>query len=170
MLTILYNVIITPLVYLIELVYAVLNRFFVNPGLSIIGVSLAVNFLALPLYRRADLIQEEEREKQASMKRWVDHIKAHFKGDEQYMMLSTYYRQQGYKPAQALRSSLSLLLQIPFFMAAYNYLSHLGDLEGTRFFFINDLSRPDQLLTIGGITINVLPIIMTLINCFSTFV
>ena len=170
MLTILYNVIITPLVYLIELVYAVLNRFFVNPGLSIIGVSLAVNFLALPLYRRADLIQEEEREKQASMKRWVDHIKAHFKGDEQYMMLSTYYRQQGYKPAQALRSSLSLLLQIPFFMAAYNYLSHLGDLEGTRFFFINDLSRPDQLLTIGGIAINVLPIIMTLINCFSTFV
>ncbi len=67
MLTILYNIIITPLVYLIELVYAVLNRFFVNPGLSIIGVSLAVNFLSLPLYRRADLIQEEEREKQASM-------------------------------------------------------------------------------------------------------
>ena len=32
MLSILYNVIITPLVYLIELVYAVLNRFFVKIG------------------------------------------------------------------------------------------------------------------------------------------
>ncbi len=170
MLTILYNIIITPLVYLIELVYAVLNRFFVNPGLSIIGVSLAVNFLSLPLYRRADLIQEEEREKQASMAKWVEHIKAHFKGDEQYMMLSTYYRQQGYKPTQALRSSLSLLLQIPFFMAAYNYLSSLGDLEGTRFLFINDLSQPDSLITIGGFAINVLPIAMTLLNCAATYV
>ena len=170
MLTILYNVIITPLVYLIEFVYAVLNRFFVNPGLSIVGVSLAVNFLSLPLYRRADLIQEEERAKQASMAKWVDHIKAHFKGDEQYMMLSTYYRQQGYKPTQALRSSLSLLLQIPFFMAAYNYLSSLGDLEGTRFLFINDLSRPDSLITIGGFAINVLPIAMTLLNCAATYV
>ena len=170
MLAILYNVIITPLVYLIELVYAVLNRFFVNPGLSIIGVSLAVNFLSLPLYRRADLIQEEEREKQASMAKWVEHIKAHFKGDEQYMMLSTYYRQQGYKPTQALRSSLSLLLQIPFFMAAYNYLSSLGDLEGTRFLFINDLSQPDSLITIGSFAINVLPIAMTLLNCAATYV
>ncbi|MCR4871627.1 MAG: membrane protein insertase YidC [Atopobiaceae bacterium] len=170
MLAILYNIIVTPLVYLIELVFAVLNRFFVNPGLSIIGVSLAVNFLALPLYRRADLIQEEERDKQASMAKWVDHIKATFKGDEQYMMLTAYYRLQDYKPAQALRSSLSLLLQIPFFMAAYNYLSHLGELQGAQFLFINDLSRPDQLLTIGGIAINVLPIVMTLINCFSTSV
>ena len=170
MLDILYNVIITPLVYLIELVYAVLNRFFVNPGLSIVGVSLAVNFLSLPLYRRADLIQEEERDKQASMAHWVNHIKAAFKGDEQYMMLSTYYRQQNYKPTQALRSSLSLLLQIPFFMAAYSYLSNLGDLEGTRFLFIPDLSQPDRLITIGGFALNVLPIAMTLINCFSTFV
>lgn len=168
MLAIPYNVIVTPLIYLIELVYAVLNRFFVNPGFSIIGVSLAVNFLALPLYRRADLIQEEERDKQASMARWVDHIKAHFKGDEQYMMLSTYYRQQDYKPTQALRSSLSLLLQIPFFMAAYSYLSNLGDLEGTRFLFIDDLSQPDQLISIGAFALNVLPIAMTLINCLST--
>lgn len=170
MLAIPYNIIVTPLVYLIELVYAVLNRFFVNPGFSIIGVSLAVNFLALPLYRRADLIQEEERNKQASMAHWVDHIKAHFKGDEQYMMLSTYYRQQDYKPTQALRSSLSLLLQIPFFMAAYSYLSNLGDLEGTRFLFIDDLSQPDRLISLGGLALNVLPIAMTLINCFSTFI
>ncbi|RVU97547.1 hypothetical protein EII22_05190 [Coriobacteriales bacterium OH1046] len=170
MLTIPYNVIVAPIIYLIELVYAVLNRFFVNPGFSIIGVSLAVNFLALPLYRRADLIQEEERGKQASMACWVDHIKAHFKGDEQYMMLSTYYRQQGYKPVQALRSSLSLVLQIPFFMAAYSYLSNLADLEGTRFLFINDLSQPDQLVTVGGFALNILPIAMTLINCFSTYI
>lgn len=170
MLTILYNVIVTPLVYIIELVYSVLNRFLANPGLSIIGVSLAVNFLALPLYRRADLIQEEERDKQASMARWVDHIKANFKGDEQYMMLSTYYRQQNYKPTQALRSSISLLLQIPFFIAAYNYLSHLADLEGARFLFISDLSQPDSLFSIGGFAINVLPLAMTFLNCSSTFV
>lgn len=170
MLNALYNVVVLPLVYLIELVYAVLNRFFWNPGISIIGVSLAVNTLCLPLYRRADLLQEEERQKQALMEPWVNHIKRTFKGDEQYMMLSAYYRHQHYKPTQALRSSLSLLLQIPFFMAAYNYLSNLRDLEGTRFLFISDLSQPDQLLAIGALTINVLPILMTVLNCLSTSV
>ena len=170
MLSILYNVIITPLVYLIELVYAVLNRFFVNPGLSIIGVSLAVNFLALPLYRRADLIQEEERDKQASMKRWVDHIKAHFKGDEQYMMLSTYYRQQHYSQLSQLRGSISLLLQIPVFIAAYRFLSDLQVLRGAPFLFVSDLGAPDALLSLGGATVNVLPVVMTLLNLASSAV
>ena len=85
----LYNLIVTPLIYLVELVFALLYRAIANPGLAIIGVSLVVNFLCLPLYRMADRLQEEERQKQASMAKWVDHIKKHFKGDEQYVSRAT---------------------------------------------------------------------------------
>jgi membrane protein insertase Oxa1/YidC/SpoIIIJ len=105
-------------VYLIELVYSLFWRFTGVPGIAIIGVSLAVNLFCLPLYRMADDVQERERQKQASMARWVNHIKKHFSGDEQYMMLSAYYTEQNYRPIQALVGSISLLLQIPFFMAA----------------------------------------------------
>ena len=82
-------------------------------------------------------------------------------------MLSTYYRQQNYKPYYGLKSSLSILLQIPFFLAAYNYLSHLEVLNGVSFLFIKDLGRPDALFNIAGFDINILPIAMTMINIVS---
>ncbi len=170
MLDILYNVVVTPLIYIVELAFSILYRVLGNPGLALIGVSLVVNFLCLPLYRMADRAQEAERDKQKSMEKWVNHIKEHFKGDEQYMMLTTYYRQQGYKPISALHGSVSLLLQIPVFMAAYSYLSHLMLLRGESFLFLSNLGAPDQMFSLGGFAINVMPIVMTLLNCVSTFI
>ena len=63
-------------------------------------------------------MQEQERNKQKEMEHWIKHIKKTFKGDERFMMLSTYYREVGYSQLSSIKSSLSLLLQIPFFIAA----------------------------------------------------
>ncbi len=90
--SLLYQMIIGPLELLFEAVYQISYKIIGNPGLAIIPVSLAINFLCLPLYLRADSIQKENREKEKSMSSWVNHIKTHFKGDEQYMMLQAYYR------------------------------------------------------------------------------
>jgi len=166
-LTILHSLIIGPLKLFFDVIFSVANRFLNNPGLSIIFLSLAMNFLVLPLYMRADAMQEEERDVEAKMKPWVDHIKSAFKGDERFMMLQTYYRQVGYKQTDALKGSLSLLLEVPFFIAAYQFLSSLSILKGVSFGPIADLGNPDALITIGGISINILPILMTLINFVS---
>ena len=163
----LFNLIIKPIELILEIVFALSYRVLNNAGIAIICVSLAVSVLTIPLYKRADAIQDEEREKKKKMDRWVTHIRRTFKGDERIMLLNEYYRQQNYKPIYALRSSLSLLLQIPFFIAAYRYLSSLAVLQGTSFLWISDLGKPDQMLRIGGITVNLLPILMTLINCIS---
>ncbi len=168
MFTVLYNIVITPLIYLMEMIFWAMYRTFGGVGVAIIGVSLAVNLLCLPLYRRADAIQTEQREKQKNMEKWTEHIRAAFKGDERVMMQQAYYREQHYSPLSVFKNSISLLLQIPFFMAAYNYLSHLDLLSGASFWFIKDLSKPDGLLTIGGVAINLLPILMTLINFISS--
>jgi len=166
-LDLLYNLVITPLTYLIEIIFSISYRFLGSAGPSIIVVSIVVNILILPLYQTADRLQMEERDRQQAMSRWVNHIKKHFKGDEQYMLLSTYYRQQNYKPIYALRSSISLLLQIPFFIAAYRYLSGLEILKGASFLGISNLGMPDQLISIGGLTLNLLPILMTALNLVS---
>jgi hypothetical protein len=63
-----------------------------------------------------------------------------------------------------MRSTFGLLIQIPFFIAAYSYLSHLATLKGTSFLFISDLGKPDALLPVAG-GLNLLPILMTVINC-----
>jgi hypothetical protein len=60
---------------------------------------------------------------------------------------------------------LSLLLQIPFFIAAYKYLDGLEALKGVSFLFINDLSQPDDLLG----SIHLLPILMTVINLITAW-
>lgn len=164
---ILNSVIIYPLIQIIEFVYSVFFNITKNAAFSIIGVSIAVTLLCLPLYAIAEKWQQIERDTQKKLKPKVDKIKAVFKGDEQYMILSTYYKQNNYHPIYALRSSISLLIQIPFFIAAYSFLSKLESLQGVSFLFIKDLGLPDELFKIGNFKINFLPIAMTIINCIA---
>ena len=162
-----YTFLISPLELLFEVVFSIANRIIGNEGLSIIFLSLAVNFLVLPLYKRADELQAEERKVQATMASGIKHIKSKFKGDERFFMLQEYYRINHYKPIYALKSTTSLLLQLPFFIAAYNLLSGMKSLNGMSFGFIRDLGAEDAMIMIGNFPVNILPILMTLINIIS---
>lgn len=167
LLDIIESLILGPLTILFECIYSLTNVLVRNPGLSIVALSLMMNILVLPLYKRADEMQEEARQVEVKLQRGVTQIKKFYTGDERMMILQTYYNQNHYKPIHALKGSVSLLLQIPFFMAAYNFLSTLADLQGTSFGPIANLGAPDGLLAIGGVSINLLPILMTLINVIS---
>ena len=57
----LHSLLIGPLRMLFELIFSIANRF-LSPGFCIVALSFCVNILVLPLYRRADAIQAEERE------------------------------------------------------------------------------------------------------------
>ena len=160
----LYAVVLYPIVQVIEVAYKIFSQLFANTGIAIMGVSFVVTVLCLPLYIVAEKWQQLERDTQRRLKPGVDRIKAAFKGDEQYMILSTYYRQNHYHPMMALRSSFGLLIQVPFFMAAYSCLSSLPALQGQSFLFIRDMGAPDALFSVGGFAVNVLPIAMTVIN------
>lgn len=169
----LYNLLIAPIETIIDWTFLFITHKFAFLGIAgaIFGVSMVINFLALPIYNIADALQEKERKIQKGMEPRVKRIKQAFKGDEQFMMLSTYYKQNNYHPLYVLRSSLSILLEIPFFIAAYHYLSHCEALQNVSFFILKDLGAPDHLFNIkfGSYIfyINVLPILMTLINIIS---
>ena len=167
---ILDSLLLQPLQLLFEVVYVNANRVIGNPGLSIIVLSLVMNFLVLPLYMRADALQEEERDMEARLHRGVTHIKKTFRGDEKMMILQTYYRQNNYKPTYVLRSAVSLFLEIPFFIAAYRFLSGLELIKGVSFGPIADLGAADGLIAIAGMHINLLPIIMTAVNLVSCII
>lgn len=164
MANILYTLIIYPLTLAIETAYQLVYAIFKNVGLATIGVSLAVSFLCLPLYIVAEAWQDIERKKQKQMEGGIARIKKTFKGDEQYMILTTFYKQNHYHPLMALRSSFGLLIQVPFFIAAYSFLSTMPALQGQAFAFIRDMGKPDALFYVGSFPVNVLPIAMTIIN------
>ena len=162
-----YQLLIGPLEIFYEFIYKGFSYLFQSHGLCIIFLSLVMNFLLLPLYRQADAIQDAERQQEKDMADIVAHIKKTFQGDERFMMLQAYYRQNHYKPYYVLKGFLPLMLEIPFFIAAYHFLSNYQPLSGTAFGPIRDLGAPDQLLHIFGVTVNLLPVLMTLINIIS---
>ena len=139
-------------------------------GFSIILLSITVNVICLPIYNVAEGWQEKERTAQKKLKRKIADIKAVFSGDERYMILATYYRQNQYHPLYAVRGMFALLIQIPFFIAAYKLLSGLPMLNNASFLFLKDLGKPDGLLYVAGMHINALPILMTFINILASAV
>jgi YidC/Oxa1 family membrane protein insertase len=161
----LWTLIISPIVQVIDLCYLFIFRIFDNYGTAVAGVSVLITVLTLPLYFAAEKWQKIERDTQKRLSGKIGKIRAVFRGDERYMMLTAYYRQNHYHPVYALRSSFGLLIQIPFFIAAYSYLSNLEVLRGASFLFIKDLGAPDALFGAGNLSVNILPIAMTVINC-----
>ena len=168
-----YSMIMAPLETVFDWIFGAVRGNFPQFGVigAIAAISLCMNLLALPLYNVADRIQESERNKSRSLERWVSHIKRTFRGDERFMMLSCYYRQNRYHPVYAFRSTLPVLIQVPFFIAAYHYLSSGDVLEGAGFWIFHDLASPDALVPVrfGPVSfrLNALPVLMTAINCAS---
>ena len=139
-------------------------------GWAIIVMSIVVNTVILPIYLKAEHWQEEERSIRKSFEEDEAMIKRTFKGQERFAMITTMHRQAGYSPLLTLRSSIGFFLQIPFFFAAYHFLSHFEPLQSISFLGLADLSKPDELFSVGGFAINVMPILMTIINIGSALI
>ncbi len=159
-----YLLLIRPIEYILEIVFNLFFRFSGSIPYSIIGLSLTVSLLSLPLYTRAETIAENERKSKEKISKWEKHIRNTFKNDEQSFMIQKYYHIMDYRPYESFRGVLPLLLQIPFFTAAYHMLSDHELLNGCSVWKISDLAMPDGLMVIGGTKVNVLPVIMTLIS------
>ena len=170
----LYQIVIYPIQLFIEIIYITLYHSLEHvagrSGYAIIGVSIAVSFLTLPMYIKAEKLQDIQRDILKKMEKKLESIKRNFTGDKKYMLISTYYRKNSYHPLMVLRSSLSLFIMIPFFMAAYIFLSEPRLLAGESFFFLTDLSKQDQLINLFDFKINLLPILMTIINIWASYV
>ena len=169
----LFLLIIKPIIFLLENIFVYfydLSSKSISLGLVIAIMSFIVSILCLPFYLKAENQDKAEKEVQNKMADRINAIKKNFKGDERYFLLKTCYRQNHYHPIMSLRLSLSLLLQIPFFLAAYIFFSYLEILDGASFLFIKDLAEPDNLLNIANLKINFLPILMTIINLAAGFV
>lgn len=145
-----------------ETSYAVTN----NYGIALILMSITVTLGTYPLYYLADIWKKKEDTIQFEMKKEIDDIKRVFKGQKQFYLIQTTYRFHNYKSWYSLRAALGLLIQIPFFFAAYNVLSSYQGYINHSFLCFSDLSKPDSIL----FGINLLPIIMTVVNLISSIV
>lgn len=171
MLDFFYTLFIFPIETVISILYWIYLKMFEIHGIAIILLSISVNLISLPLYDIAEKLQQKERDIQTRLKPKLDDIKAVFRGAERHMIIRTYYRQNNYHPFYALRNVLGLAIQVPFFIAAYHLLSHMPmTVKTSSYYFIHDLRLEDALLTIGNVSVNLLPVVMTVVNLVSGFV
>ena len=161
---IIYLLIIKP----IETVLGFLFRTYVHLtgsyGLSIILLSLSVTIIMFPLFYIAEVWKRKEQEVEKRMKKRLSYIKRYYTGQKRYCMIKATHRLEGYTAASSFRTSFGLLIQIPFFFAAYHLLSHYEPYRGVSWLFIKDFAVPDGLLW----GLNLLPIAMTVINIVSS--
>ena len=164
MFSILYLIFVHPIELVIKIILETALKITGSYGFSLIIVSLVISIVTHPLYKIAEHLKNKEKRNRDKMQPMIDDLKSVYKGYELHLYLNALYRQHKYHPLQALQSSLGLLIQIPFFIAAYHFLSSFELLNGASFWIFNDLGNPDGLIKISGLNINILPVIMTVFN------
>lgn len=164
------KVILKPFELFIGTIFLFLLSAVNNHGMALILLSLVVNILLLPFYNFAEKIQKKERAVQQRMKPKIEEFESVYEGYELHLYIQNVYRLNDYHPIYSLRGLVSLLIQFPFFIGAYRFLSTYEGFQGVSFLFLSNLAQPDALLTIGGFTINLLPFVMTGVNLLSGYV
>ena len=154
------TVLLYPFVVLIQTVFNYSYKMSNNYGISLILLSLFITVITAPLYYLAEKWKNQERSVQKKMHKDMQSINAHFEGKKRFYLSKTARKIYRYKWWYAFRTSFGLIIQIPFFFAAYDVLSHYSGYKNVSFLFIKDLSAPDML--IAGI--NILPFVMTIVN------
>ena len=170
MLDTLYTIFIAPIEILLSVLFSFTAEIHHSKNVQIILLSLMVSILLIPIYNLFDHWQSKDRVVERAMQPKLEMLKRSFKGQERFAMLKTVYHQFGYHPIYGVRNSLGFLLQIPFFIAAYQYLSLNPALQGVASGPFKNLSAPDGLIHIGDLTLNLLPILMTVINLVSGYI
>jgi YidC/Oxa1 family membrane protein insertase len=160
-----FELILSPFIFIIKQLFLFGYHLTGNYGWAIILLSFFISLLLLPVFIYIEKAKKKTDAVKRKMQPLVDEIKRCYKGQERYYYLKTLNRQHGYSPLKAMIPILSLLLQIPFFIAAYQYLEHFEPLQGVSFGFIKDMSQPDGLFG----AINILPIAMTVVNLITAW-
>ncbi len=160
-----FKLILKPFELLLTVVFTFAFNLTGNYGISLILMSFFITIIIAPLYYFAEKWKNEEKLIQNKMALDIYNIKKNYKGQKRFYLIKTAHRIYGYKSWHSLKTSLGLLIQIPFFFAAYSVLSHYEGYVGISFLFIKDLAQADGLL----FGVNLLPFVMTAVNLMSSF-
>ncbi|MBI5820108.1 MAG: membrane protein insertase YidC [Verrucomicrobia bacterium] len=126
-----------------------------NYGIAIIIITIVIKLLFWPIQAMSTRSMKRMQELQPLIAKLKEKYPDDPQKQQQEMM--KLYKEHKVNP---MGGCLPLLAQIPVFIALYNMLRTVVELRGAKFLWINDLSLPDTIFTIGGLPINPLPLVM----------
>ena len=124
--------------YVIRPVFNFLSNFFSNKGIVILLLTLIVKLLLFPLSYK----MLHSQAKMGALKPEMAHLKEKFKDDPQQMQMESMkiYREFGVNP---LGGCMPMLLQMPIWLALYQFFPASIEFRQSGFLWANDLSSYD---------------------------
>lgn len=123
--------------------------------LAIVLLTICVKGLLWPLQNKANKNMKKMSALQPEMKRLQDKYKAEPAKFQQEM--GKVWKKAGVNP---LSGCWPIFIQVPIFIGFYNMLGKAVELRHHGFWWVKDLSQPDTVAHIAGISINPLPLLM----------
>lgn len=142
-------------------------------GVTIILLSLLFKIFILPANVLLTRSQRTVSNIQTRLAPELEAIKANFSGEEAHNKFMAAHKAQGVTPFYTLKPLLLTLAPVPFLIAIFNVLGESDQIAGHSFMWIRDLAYPDAVFDFGmhiplvGNSINLLPILMTLLTVFA---
>ena len=135
-----------------------------NYGLAIVLLTLLVRGAMFPISQRSSQSMKQMQQRMKIIQPELDEVRSKHKSDPQRVNTETLkiYQKYGVNPAGQLGGCLMIAAQMPIFFAMFSMLRNAAELRGAPFMlWIDDLTAPDMLLSVGGFPIRILPLIMT---------
>jgi hypothetical protein len=135
-----------------------------NYGVSLLFLSVLVSLITFPLQLVSDWLKAKDDSEKAAFAPVLADINARYSGAERYYYTRYLNKLYGYHPIKSMRSLGGVIIQLPFFIGAYHFLSGYDQLLGQSFACLRNLGKPDALL----FGLNALPLAMTAINILAS--
>lgn len=157
-----------------EALEAIHRAFQVSWGWSVFVLAVALKILLLPVAFLTVRLQREVSNYQRKLEPQLRDIKAQYDGEQAHGRIMQAHKELGITPFFTLRPMFGLLIQVPVLIAVFNALGEMPQMINAGFLWIDSLAYPDSVATIPfaipllGDTINVLPVLMTMVTLLST--
>src|SRR5690606_13766531 len=162
---------------LIEWILINIKKYIIdNWGWAIVFFAVLLKILLLPVSWLTVRLQRQASEYQSILAPQMKEIKAKYDGEEAHNQIMAAYKALGITPFYTLKPMTGALIQIPILVAIFNTLGEMYQLNGASFLWIENLAYPDAVTSLPflvpffGDTLNLLPIVMTVVTIISTIV
>ena len=158
----------------LEMTLVFINSFVGSWGLSIILIAVFLKIVMLPLSRLVKKYQDSVSKTQTKLAPRLREIKMNYKGEEAHKHFIAAHKDAGVTTFYGLKPMVGLLVQIPVWIAIFNVLAEMPQIVGHSFLWVNDLAYPDKVaswnkpIPLIGNTLNIMPLIMTVVTIVST--
>ena len=132
-----------------------------NWGVALVLTTLSLKLVFLPLTMKAS----RSMKRMAKLAPFMKEIKEKYKDNpaKQQTAMMELYKQHKVNP---LGGCLPMLIPFPFFIGFFSMLRSTAELRYAPFLWVHDLAAPDTVGHLLGFSVNILPILLTVLSFF----